>query len=118
MIYDKVKLIFKFNDTKQEWKSIPSNNDTADWLINNVFNNGQEYIYTNLSKNKQFAPYSICVYYQPANKQTLYVEGRLKYRTPNTTNWKVIHWQNHNIGCISLTCARICFACFNRAFHA
>ena len=92
--HDGIKVKLDIDKDEKYIKSIPHDNETADWLIDFAFNGGQEYIYTKTKDNIQFTHYNDSWQWIANQKLSLIFEGRIKYRSLNkngTNPWQVLH---------------------------
>ena len=92
--HDDIMLQIDIDKNKQYIKSVPHENETADWLIDFVFNGGQQYIFTKTQDNIQYTHYNDTFKWEQSNKCSLIFEGRIKYRSlrsQTSNHWKILH---------------------------
>ena len=90
LTYDNVQLVIEINKDKNVIKTVQTNNKTADWLIDKVFNNGKLYTYENDMQNLTFSHYGDSFYWSKLPKQELVLKGFIKYKTESSP-WQVMH---------------------------
>lgn len=74
--YDGTKFIV-IRNTDNSKLFTPKKQDKADWLINHVFNNGNQYYYTDIMSNKKYSPYSIDFVWDKHRKSSLILTGKI-----------------------------------------
>lgn len=90
LTHKNVKLVIEISEDKNVIKSVESNNKTADWFIDKVFNNGKLYTYENDMQNFTFSHYGDSFYWSKFPKQELVLQGFIKYKTKYSP-WQVMH---------------------------